>query len=157
MQGSRRARPEVLAGGGGAPACERGGRTRWPGCLAGVAGRTRLACWLGRAGRRGRTRPRRGGWQARAKAGAAGRLPCCAARRTATARPRGPRRRIYPALPRHGSGRGTTAPRSVARQSPAPSAVSASGHCHVSPLSRHHAWRGTGIWPRQGNRRDQKC
>ena len=64
---------------------------------------------------------------------------------------------LYPALPRHGSGRGTAAPRSVARQSPATSAVSASGRRHVSPLLRHHAWRGTGIWPRQGNRRDQKC
>ena len=28
-----------------------------------------------------------------------------------------------------------------------------SGRHHVSPLPRHHAWRGTGIWPRQGNRR----
>ena len=27
---------------------------------------------------------------------------------------------------------------------PAPSAVSDSGHRHVSPLPRHHAWRGTG-------------
>ena len=53
--------------------------------------------------------------------------------------------RLYPTLPRHGSGRGTTAPRSVARQSPATSAVSASGRRHVSPLPRYHAWRGTGI------------
>ena len=59
-----------------------------------------------------------------------------------------PRRRIYPALPRHGSGRGTAAPRSVARQSPATSAVSVSGLRHVSFLPRHHAWRGIGIWPR---------
>ena len=64
---------------------------------------------------------------------------------------------LYPALSRHGSGCGTAAPRSVARQSPATSAVSASGRRHVSPLPRHHAWRGTGIWPRQGNRRGQKC
>ena len=64
---------------------------------------------------------------------------------------------LYPALPRHGSGRGTAAPRSVARQSPATSAVSASGRRHVSPLPRHHAWRDTSIWPRQGNRRGQKC
>ena len=52
---------------------------------------------------------------------------------------------------------GSAAPRSVARQSPAPSAVSASGRRHVSSLPRRHAWRGTGIWPRQGNRRGQKC
>jgi len=32
-----------------------------------------------------------------------------------------------------------------------------SGHRHVSPLPRHHAWRGIGIWPRQGNRRVKKC
>ena len=64
---------------------------------------------------------------------------------------------LYPALPYHGSGRGTTAPISVARQSPATSAVSDCGRRHVSPLLRHHAWRGTGIWPRQGNRRGQKC
>ena len=32
-------------------------------------------------------------------------------------------RGFYSALPRHGSGRGTAAPRSVARQSPAPSPV----------------------------------
>ena len=44
---------------------------------------------------------------------------------------------------------GSATPRSVARQSPATSAVSASGRRHVSPLPRHHAWRGTGIWPRQ--------
>ena len=43
-----------------------------------------------------------------------------------------------------------------ARQSPATSAVSASGRRHVSPLPRRHAWRGTCIWPRQGNRRGQK-
>ena len=40
---------------------------------------------------------------------------------------------------------GSAAPRSVAWQSPATSTVSASGHRHVSPLPRHHAWRGTGI------------
>ena len=27
---------------------------------------------------------------------------------------------------------------------------------HVSPLPRHHAWRGTGFWPRHGNRHGQK-
>ena len=32
-----------------------------------------------------------------------------------------------------------------------------SDHRHVSPLPHHHGWRGTGIWPRQGNRRGQKC
>ena len=58
---------------------------------------------------------------------------------------------LYPALPRHGSGRGTDAPRSVARQSPATSATSASSRRHISPLLR-----GTDIWPRQGNRRGQK-
>ena len=46
--------------------------------------------------------------------------------------------------------RGTVAPRSV-------TAVSDFDRCHVSLLPRHHAWRGTGIWPRQGNRRGQKC
>ena len=40
---------------------------------------------------------------------------------------------------------------------PAPSAVSAPGRHHVSHVPRHHAWRGTGIWPRQGNRSGQKC
>ena len=40
---------------------------------------------------------------------------------------------------------------------PATSAVSASGRRHVSPLPRHHARRGTGIWPHQDNRRGQKC
>ena len=40
---------------------------------------------------------------------------------------------------------------------PAPSAISYFGRRHVSPLPRHHAWRGTGIWPRAGNRRGQKC
>ena len=64
---------------------------------------------------------------------------------------------LYLALPRHGSGRGTAAPRSVARQSPAMSAASASGRRHISPPPRHHAWRGIGIWPRQGNRHGQKC
>ena len=64
---------------------------------------------------------------------------------------------VYPALPHHESGRGTAAPRSVARQSLATSAVSVSGRRHVRPLPRHHAWRGTGIWPRQSNRRGQKC
>ena len=54
---------------------------------------------------------------------------------------------LYPALSRHGSGRGTAAPRSVARQSLAMSAVSASGRRHVRPLPRHHTWRD------QGNRR----
>jgi len=54
-------------------------------------------------------------------------------------------RYIYLALPRHGSGRGSAAPRSVARQSPAPSAVSGPGRRNVSPLPRHHTWRGTGF------------
>ena len=31
------------------------------------------------------------------------------------------------------------------------------GRRHVSPLPRHPAWCGTGIWPYQGNRRGQKC
>ena len=31
------------------------------------------------------------------------------------------------------------------------------GSAHVSPLPRQHAWHGTGIWTRQGNRRGQKC
>ena len=31
---------------------------------------------------------------------------------------------------------------------PTTSAASESGRCHVSPLPRHHAWRGIGIWPR---------
>ena len=39
----------------------------------------------------------------------------------------------------------------------ATSAVPQASPRHVSPLPRHHAWRGTGIWPRQGNRRGQKC
>ena len=40
---------------------------------------------------------------------------------------------------------------------PCPSAVSASFRRHVSSFPRRHAWRGTGIWPRQRNRRGQKC
>ena len=61
---------------------------------------------------------------------------------------------------------GAAAPCSVAQHyramiggtvGPAPSAVSGPGYRHVSPVPRHHAWRGTGIWPRQGNRRGQKC
>ena len=40
---------------------------------------------------------------------------------------------------------------------PATSAVSDFGRRHVSPLPRYHAWRGTDIWSRQGNRRGQKC
>ena len=67
------------------------------------------------------------------------------------------RRWLYPALPRHGSGRSTAAPRSVARQGLSTSAVSGDGRRHVRPLPRRHAWRGTCIWPRQGNRRGQKC
>ena len=41
--------------------------------------------------------------------------------------------------------------------SPTTSPVSENGRRHVSLLPRHHAWHGTGIWPRQGNRRGQKC
>ena len=50
-----------------------------------------------------------------------------------------------------------TAPSAVARHcrakiggaaGPATLAVSDSGRRHVSPLPRHHAWRGTGIWLR---------
>ena len=40
---------------------------------------------------------------------------------------------------------------------PATSAAPPASPRHVSPVPRHHAWRGTGIWPRQGNRHGQKC
>ena len=52
---------------------------------------------------------------------------------------------------------GSAVPWITARQSPATSAANVSGRRHVSPLPRHHTWRGTGIWPRQSNRRGQKC
>ena len=40
---------------------------------------------------------------------------------------------------------------------PATSADPPAAPRHVSPVPRHHAWRGTGVWPRQDNRRGQKC
>jgi len=40
---------------------------------------------------------------------------------------------------------------------PATSAAPPAAPRHVSPVLRRHAWRGIGIWPRQGNRRGQKC
>ena len=52
---------------------------------------------------------------------------------------------------------GSAAPRSVARQSSAPSVISVSGRHRVSSLPCRHAWRGTGIWSCQDNRRGQKC
>ena len=150
----------VLAGGGGAPACGRGGCTGRP-----VAWQARLAYrlgWLagagGLAGMGGRgyggQRPR-----PRAGAGEGGRGGTALLHFSWNADCSGkrPRRWLYPALPRHGSGRSTAAPRSVARQGLSTSAVSGDGHRHVRPLSRRHAWCGTGIWPRQGNRRGQKC
>jgi len=61
------------------------------------------------------------------------------------------------ALSRHGSGRVTAAPRSVAQQ-PLPRQRSAArGLRHVNLPPRHHAWRDTGFSPRHGNRRGQKC
>ena len=135
--------------GAGQPPCMTGGSGRrgrhvgvWAqrphpaaGGLASAAGRMWLA-WPG--------------WQAWAHAAAAGRLAGAGERgrgrqaallrclENGNCSARGPRRRLYPALPRHGSGRGTAAPRSVARQSLATSAVSASGRRHVSSLPRHH-------------------
>jgi len=85
------------------------------------------------------------GWLARADAAA--RQACCAARATAAAQPladAGSDGRFYSALPRHGSGRGTAAPRSVARQSPVTSAVNASGRRHVSPLPHHRHLAASG-------------
>ena len=132
-------------------------RARWlhraAGGLAGAARLLpRLACWRGRDSWHGRTRPRAGAGEG-GRGGTA--LLClswnadCSGKRQ--------RRWLYRALPRHGSGRGTAAPRSVARQSLATSAVSGDGRRHVRPLPRRHAWRGAGIWPRHGNRRGQKC
>ena len=101
------------------------------------------------------------GWAAAVRGAAAGVLGDGRARERRlggfAARAAGLAAGLYPALPRHGLGRGTAAPRSVARQSLSTSAVSTSGRRHVRPLPRHHAWRGTCIWPRQGNRRGQKC
>ena len=122
-------------------------------CLGWLAGAGGLAGMGGRG--RGGRRPRR-----RAGAGEGGRGGKAALLRFSRnddCSGKRPRRWLYPALRRHGSGRGTAAPRSVARQSLAMSAVSASGRCHVSPLPRHHAWRGTDVWPCQGNRCGQKC
>ena len=39
----------------------------------------------------------------------------------------------------------------------ATSTITETGRRHWRPLPRHHAWRGIGIWPRQDNRRGQKC
>ena len=61
---------------------------------------------------------------------------------------------------------GTAAPFAVARHcraniggaaDPATSPVSGPGRRHVILLPRYHAWRGTGVSPRHGNRRGQKC
>ena len=147
--GAGAGQPPCVTGGGGAPACGHDGRTRRPGCLVGAGGLTGVG---GRGRGRRRARRREGVGE-----GGRGGQPCCSTRRMETARARGPRRRLYPTPPRHRSWRCSAAPRSVARQSLATSAVSASGRHHVSPMPRHHAWRGTGIWPRQGNRRGQKC
>ena len=40
---------------------------------------------------------------------------------------------------------------------PTTSPVSSPGRRHVSLPPRHHAWRGTGVSPRHGNRRGKKC
>jgi len=40
---------------------------------------------------------------------------------------------------------------------PATSPVNNPGRRHVILPPHHHAWRGTGVSPRHGNRRDQKC
>jgi len=98
---------------------------------------------------------------ARAEAGAAAGVLAAALRG---------RRRAWPALRRLGAALlrllghrrrkaaagaifGSAAPWIRARQSHAPSEVNAPGRRHVSPLPCQHAWRGIGIWPRQGNRR----
>ena len=39
----------------------------------------------------------------------------------------------------------------------ATSPVSIPGRRHIIRLPRHHAWRGTCVSPRHGNRRGQKC
>ena len=61
---------------------------------------------------------------------------------------------------------GPVAPWDLVRQSravvygaadPATSPVNNSGRRHVILPPRHHAWRGTDVSPRHGNRRSKKC
>jgi len=98
------------------------------------------------SGGRGQAGRARRGRQARARRGlAAGRVRVLAVGGRAGVRASGLARNIYSVMPCHGSRRTCHV------------TFTETGRRHVRPLLRHHAWRGTGIWPRQGNRRGQKC
>ena len=169
-RGAGAGQPPCVTGGSGRRGSRAGMRARRPHPATGglAAWLARLAyClaergWLagagGLAGVGGRGRGGRRPWRraGEGEGGRGGNAALLRFSRNGDCSGKRPRRWLYPALPGHGSGRGTAAPRSLARQSFATSAVSGDGRRHVRPLPCRHAWRDTGIWSRQGNRRGQK-